>query len=461
MTQLNPDATILDHFGNTPLVRLRKLVSPGMADVYAKCEYMNPSGSVKDRFVFYCLDKAMERGEIQPGGTIVENTSGNTGAAVALWGAVKGVRCIFTIPDKMSDEKINTLKAMGAEVVVCPTAVPADSPQSYYETAKRLAREKGAYYLNQYHNKQNIEAHYHHTGPEIWRQTGGNIDAFVAGMGTGGTMSGAGRYLKEQKADILNVGVDPVGSVFHGLFHTGELTTPHVYKVEGIGEDMACGALDLTVMDDVRQVGDRESFIAARRLAREEGLFAGGASGTAVHAALEVARELGQGKVVVVVLTDGGKSYISKMYDDAWMVDNSFLPRGTGGASVQDVLAAKKDPEVYTAHRGQPVCQVVALMKARRVSQLPLLDQEDGKPVGMVHEMDLMEAMLGGKLRPTDPVDGAAKPLEGIVSPQAPLAEAQRVLGQGLVAVVLHGEKVGGVLTRMDLLDFLSSDQEG
>lgn len=320
-----PVDSILEAIGDTPLVRLRRLVAPDDAAVLCKCEFLNPSGSIKDRLVLHALERAWERGEIAPGGMVVENTSGNTGAALAMWAAVRGVRCVFTIPDKMSDEKINTLKAMGGEVVVCPTAVPADSPDSYYETAKRLAKEHGAYYLNQYHNEQNIQAHYRLTGPEVWRQTGGEIDAFVAGLGTGGTMSGAGRYLKEQRPEVKNVGVDPVGSVYHSLFSTGEPSEPHVYNVEGIGEDMICGALDLSVLDEVRQVDDKQCFQTARRLAREEGIFAGGSSGGAVHVALEVARELGKGKTVVCILTDGGRAYMSKVYNDTWMREHGFL----------------------------------------------------------------------------------------------------------------------------------------
>ena len=310
------------------MVRLRRLAGPEHATIYCKCEFMNPSGSVKDRFVNYILDKAWERGEIKPGSMIVENTSGNTGAAIALWSAVRGVKCMFTIPDKMSDEKINTLRAMGAEVLVCPTKVAADSPESYYEQAKRIARERGAFYLNQYHNPDNIEAHYNVTGPEIWQQMDGQFDAFVAGMGTGGTMSGAGKYFHEQAKlagrSVLNIGVDPIGSVFYSLFKTGKPEEPHTYFVEGIGEDMVCGALDLDVLDDIHQVDDQQSFTAARNLARKEGIFAGGSSGSAVHVALKVAKTLGPDKKVVVMLTDAGKSYISKIYSDEWMVANGF-----------------------------------------------------------------------------------------------------------------------------------------
>src|SRR5712692_2627079 len=335
---MNIHQNILSAIGHTPLVKLNKLVGPGDATVLLKCEFMNPGASIKDRMALHILDKAERQGLLKPGGTIVENTSGNTGMGVALAAAVKGYRCIFTMPDKMSNEKINRLKAFGAQVIVTPTNVPADSPDSYYETAKRIARETpNSFYLNQYHNPDNIEAHYVSTGPEIWEETDGRIDYFVAGVGTGGTMSGAGKFFKEKKPSIVNVGVDPIGSVYEGYFRTGKLPQPHVYKVEGIGEDMLCKAMDFSVLDDVRQVDDRQSFVAARRLAREEGIFGGGSSGSAVHVAIELAREVGKGKVIVTILPDSGSSYISKFYSDEWMRDNGFLEE-KGLGSVRDIV---------------------------------------------------------------------------------------------------------------------------
>ena len=455
---MNASPTILSSIGRTPLVPLRRLTSPGHAKVYCKCEYLNPSGSIKDRFVYYALEEALKNGEIAPGGTIVENTSGNTGAALALWAAVRGVHCIFTIPDKMSSEKINTLKAMGAEVVVCPTNVPAESPDSYYETAKRLAKERDAYYLNQYHNKKNIEAHYSTTGPNIWEQTGGQFDYFVAGLGTGGTMSGAGRYLKEKKPEIQNIGVDPIGSVFYSLFKTGKADTPHVYKVEGIGEDMPCGALDLSVLDDIIQVNDQDSFMTARRLAREEGIFAGGSSGSAVYAALKLAKEVGPDKTIVVILTDAGKSYISKFYSDEWMADNGFIMRPSAEGTVSDLLRGKADKTVYSAHVGQRVGDVIAALKSKGVSQMPVLDTKK-KAIGILHEVDLLDALLAGSVSQNDAVDALIRPIEGVVPTHAPVSRLRDILSQDLVAIVMQRDEIVGLLTKIDLIDYLSSQQ--
>lgn len=317
--------TILECIGRTPLVKLQKIVNKNAATILVKCEFMNPSGSIKDRMANYIIEQAEKTGKLLPGGTIVENTSGNTGLALAMIAAVKGYHAIFTLPDKMSIEKINMLKAFGAEVIITPTDVPGDSPLHYVEVAKRIAKETpNAFYVNQYHNPDNIAAHYHSTAPEIWEQCAGQIDAFIAGTGTGGTISGVGRYFKEHQYPVKIIGVDPIGSVHYDYFYTHKLITAHVYKVEGIGEDILCEALDFSVIDEMRQTNDEQAFHMARRLVREEGLFCGGSSGAIVQAAVDVANEIGPNKTIVALLTDSGSRYISKFLNDEWMQQNGF-----------------------------------------------------------------------------------------------------------------------------------------
>jgi cystathionine beta-synthase len=443
---------ILSAIGHTPLVKLHRLVGPNDATVLVKCEFMNPGASIKDRMALYIIEKAEREGKLKPGGTIVENTSGNTGMGVALAAAVKGYKCIFTMPDKMSLEKINRLKALGAQVVVTPTNVPAEDPRSYYETAKRLHRETpGAFMLNQYHNPDNIEAHYKVTGPELYEQTDGKIDYFVSGLGTGGTMSGAGKYLKEKIPGLKNVGVDPEGSVYEGYFKTGKLTEPHVYKVEGIGEDMLCGAMDFKVVDDIRQVDDRQSFVAARRLAREEGIFAGGSAGAAVHVAVQLAKEVGKGKTIVVILPDTGMSYISKFHSDEWMRDNGFLEE-KGAGTVRDLLNGKRS--VVTARKGQRVDQVVETMRQHGISQMPVLS-EDSRAVGMIHEYDLLNALVANQVKFADTIDTIVAPLQGVVAPETSLNRLREVFNQDKVAVVKEGEKILAIVTKIDLIEYM------
>ncbi|CUS92618.1 cystathionine beta-synthase [Candidatus Kryptonium thompsonii] len=323
---MNYHQNILELIGNTPLVKLTRVTAGIKATILAKLEFMNPGGSVKDRIAVYMVEKAIKNGLLKPGGTIIESTSGNTGIGLAMYAAVKGFKAIFTIPDKMSQEKINLLKAFGAEVIVCPTNVPPDSPESYYEVAKKLAKETpNSYFVNQYHNEDNVEAHYMTTGPEIWTQTGGRIDYLVAGAGTGGTISGVGKFLKEKNPNVKVIAVDPIGSVYHDWFKYKKLIEPKVYMVEGIGEDMLCETMHFEVIDDIIQVSDAEAFYMARKLAREEGILAGGSSGAAVHAAIKVAQNLPEDKVVVVILPDTGRNYISKIFNDEWMKEKGFI----------------------------------------------------------------------------------------------------------------------------------------
>lgn len=314
--------------GSIPLVKLRRMTADRgiKATVLVKPEFLNPSGSVKDRMAVYLLEQAVKNGELKPGGTIVEGTSGNTGAAVAMFAAANGYKAIFTIPDKMSDEKINALKAYGGEVHVCPTAVPAESPESYYETAKRIHREtENSYYIGQYFNLDNIEAHYKWTGPEIWEQTGGKFDVFCGGIGTGGTVSGVARFLKEKNPKIEVIAADPIGSVYYNYHKDQTLIEPNTYYVEGIGEDMLCPTIDFKVIDKVYQVSDKESFLAARELTRKEGIFAGGSSGSAIHVALKYAETLNEDQTMIVILPDGGGKYMSKVFNDDWMREKGFI----------------------------------------------------------------------------------------------------------------------------------------
>ncbi|MSQ82823.1 MAG: pyridoxal-phosphate dependent enzyme [Myxococcales bacterium] len=446
---------ILHAIGDTPLVQLNKVVGRHDARVLAKLEYMNPGASIKDRMALHIIEEAERQGVLKPGSVIVENTSGNTGVGVAMAAAVKGYRCIFTMPDKMSQEKVNRLKAFGAEVVVTPTAVPADHPDSYYETAKRIHRETpGSFMLNQYHNKLNIEAHYRSTGPEIWEQTAGNFSYLVGGIGTGGTMSGTSKFIKEKNSRIRTVAVDPEGSIYYDMFHTQTHGEPHTYKVEGIGEDMVCGALEFEWLDDVMQVSDRECFTMARRLSREEGIFAGGSSGAAVHAAAALARELGRHHTIVVILPDSGAIYLSKFFNDPWMRDNGFFDADHREASVRDLLRGKSHI-LHTTSCDESLKEAIARLKREGISQMPVVSAS-GESIGMVHEIDMLNAIVDGTHSRTDPIEQLVKPLQGVIAPEGSIAQLRAILSADNVAVVVTAGKCVGIITKIDLIDYLA-----
>jgi cystathionine beta-synthase len=401
------------------------------------------------------IEAAERAGRLRPGGTIVECTSGNTGVGLAIAAALKGYKTIFVMPDKMSEEKIRQLRAFGARVVITPTAVEPDDPRSYYSVSRRLAEETpNAVLAGQYWNQANPEAHYHTTGPEIWRQTGGRISAFVAGMGTGGTISGTGRFLKEQNPNVKVIGVDPVGSLLHHYYHTRELIPAHSYKVEGVGEDFLPGTLDFDVIDDVVQANDRESFAITRRLVREEGLFCGGSSGLAVAGALKWLRAndatLSEDDVVVVLLPDSGSRYLSKVFDDAWMRENGFLEQ----ACVADLLASRPR-EVITASESTSVEAAIRQMKTHGISQLPVLDA-GGHLHGIIGEGDLLDYLLAGGAMNHTIADLHAHEV-ATVDGETALDELTAIFGRSQAAVVVQDGQVIGIVTKIDVIDFLAS----
>ena len=458
--------SVLDLVGHTPIVRLQKLGADTGATLLAKLEYLNPGGSVKDRIGLAMLEAAEREGKLKPGGTIVEPTSGNTGVGLAIAAASKGYRCIFVMPDKMSQEKISMLRAYGAEVVITPTAVEPDSPESYYSVSSRLAEEiPGGYKPDQYSNMANPEAHYHVTGPEIWEQTGGGIDAIVISVGTGGTISGVGRYFKERQPEVLIVGADPEGSVYTAKRDEDV----HPYLVEGIGKDTWPATMDPSVVDEWIRVSDRDSFLTARRLAHEEGLLVGGSGGTTVWAAIELARRLGPGKTILTMIPDSGRSYLSKIYDDNWMLEHGFVERREPLPTVDQLLRSKtveelSVPEFVTVSAHQKVGEAVDIMQRYSISQLPVV--RDGElesladVIGSLQDRDLLDRVFKNPDALHDDVANVMQPPLAAVESGATLDEVFSTLtGPRNAVVVARGGKPVGVLTRSDLLEYLAHNR--
>jgi cystathionine beta-synthase len=446
---------ILAAVGNTPLVKLNRLGQHTQAEIYVKCEFMNPGGSMKDRIAISIMDEAERSGALVPGGTVVEATSGNTGMGLALVAAVRGYRAIFVMPDKMSNEKICALRAVGAKVVICPTDVEPKDPRSYYCVSRRIADETpNAFYANQYHNPANPEAHYRGTGPELWAQTGGEFDVFCAGMGTGGTLSGTGKFLKEKSPQIKIVGVDPMGSLYYDYFKTGHMGHATPYKVEGIGEDFLPSTMNLQAIDEIMRVTDKECFVTGRALVRQEGILAGGSAGAAVAGAIKYAEAHPGPLRMVVHLPDSATRYLSKYLDDDWMREHGYADAEASLGSVRDMLAAQGNRKLVTAAPQDPIRQIVARMKSHGISQLPVLDGH--RLVGVVTEKNLLQGLLKNDVKLDSPVHKVVESAFSSVDEDTATTTVSGLFNDSAVVVVLRNQEMVGLLTKIDLIDYMA-----
>jgi cystathionine beta-synthase len=446
---------IVDAIGRTPLVRINQVGKETGAVFYGKLEYLNPGSSIKDRIAVQMIEDAERSGELKPGGTLVECTSGNTGMGLALVGAARGYQTVLVMPDKVSDEKIKALRAFGAKVVTTPTAVTPEDPRSYYQVARRIAETTpNAFFANQYQNLSNPEAHFRTTGPEIWEQIGDRLDAVVIATGTGGTITGIARYIKPRKPSVKMVLVDPVGSIYYEYIKTGK--APQIlktYKVEGFGEDFIPGAIDLSVVDDVVQVSDKECFTYARELTRKEGIFGGGSCGGAMAGAIKFARQSPGCRTIVIIFPDSGSRYLSKVYDDAWLRENSFLETELEGR-VED-LVRERGQKVITAQASDSVREVIAAMKRHGISQLPVLDGQE--LVGMISESGLLGILLADPAAAHRSVGSLAEPTYEVVQFSANLSHLSDVVAHGKVALVMDAGRLQGVVTKFDLIEYLAA----
>ncbi|GAB4578223.1 MAG: cystathionine beta-synthase [Anaerolineales bacterium] len=453
---------IVQTIGRTPLVRLSRIGADLPCALYAKVEFFNPGGSVKDRIGLNIIEEAEKSGRLKPGGTVVEATSGNTGVGLAIICALRGYKSVFVMPDKMSQEKIQLLRAFGARVILTPTAVEPDDPRSYYKVSARIAEETpNAILANQYHNPENPRSHYLTTGPELWEQTGGQITDFVATMGTGGTISGTGKFLKEKNPNIRIVGVDSTGSILKEAWENGGVIPPDAqafsYKVEGFGEDFLPSTLDLSLVDEVIRVTDKECFLWARRLTRQEGIFTGGSCGAAISAAVRYCRTLPPDRIVVVLLPDTGARYLSKFYDDKWMRENGYLDYAWSEVTLRDLLAGKSGPRLISAQTTDLMMQVIQKMKQYDISQMPVINP-DGTLAGLVNEISLLEHMLedGHTHSAQETIASMVQPARAVYPGYTLLEEIIPAVTERNAIIVTEGGLPAGILTKIDLLDYIA-----
>ncbi|MEK7790084.1 MAG: cystathionine beta-synthase [Deltaproteobacteria bacterium] len=446
--------------GNTPLVRINQIAGqiPGgiKSSIYAKMESLNPGGSVKDRIGQFIIDDAEKRGLLKPGGTLVEATSGNTGFGLAIAAAIRGYKTIFVMPDKMSQEKIQNLRAFGAKVIITPTDVDPEDPRSYYCVSKRISEETpNAFYANQYHNPQNPQSHYETTGPEIWRQTDGKIEAFVCGIGTGGTISGIGKLLKEKNPKVKIVGVDPVGSVYYDYFKHKKVIQPSSYKIEGIGEDFFPTTMDFKYVDEVIQVSDKESLLMTRKLLTREGIFVGGSSGAAMCGAIKYAQGLKKPEIIVVLFPDSGDRYLSKVFNDDWMRENGFLENPMEYGTAQDILRLKAEPEkIIVADKQSKMIDIIREMREYGVSQIPVMDGK--KLMGIVSEAELLRYLLDKTHKAQDSIEPIISKFYYQASLDDSLDTISKKIEENKNVIVFEGGKIRGIITKIDLLTYYS-----